>query len=109
MDNDLIRRSALLEKMKALDIWHETEYQEGYFDGFNDGIAEVEEAPAVDAVEVVRCGKCRHYNLQITSAGTETMCCTISADYDPDVGVWYGFTSYPPPDFYCADGERRTE
>lgn len=44
-----IDADALVAKMKALNIWHETEYQEGYFDGFNDGIAEVEEAPAIEA------------------------------------------------------------
>ncbi len=48
----LIDADALVAKMKALDIWHETEYQEGYFDGFSDGIAEVEEAPTIEAEPV---------------------------------------------------------
>ena len=47
-----IDADALVAKMKALDIWHETEYQEGYFDGFSDGIAEVEEAPTIEAEPV---------------------------------------------------------
>ena len=49
-----IDADALVAKMKALDIWHETEYQDGYFDGFNDGIAEVEEAPTIADLDLIR-------------------------------------------------------
>lgn len=48
-----IDADALVTKMKALDIWHETEYQDGYYDGFCDGIAEVEEAPTIEAEPVM--------------------------------------------------------
>lgn len=47
-----IDADALVAKMKAYDIWHETEYQDGYFDGFSDGIAEVKEAPTIEAEPV---------------------------------------------------------
>lgn len=93
MNNDLISRSALLAKMKALDIWHETEYQEGYFDGFNDGIAEVEEAPAVDAVEVVRCKDCIHYE--------KTM---LYSECWHELGMINVYD-----DCYCSRGERRDD
>lgn len=51
-----IDADALVAKMKAYDIWHETEYQDGYFDGFSDGISEVEEAPTIEA-ELVKHGR----------------------------------------------------
>lgn len=89
---DLIDRAAL-----EIDAWER----------LSDAVRDLEKAPAVDAVEVVRCCKCKHYKPQLTRIGSETMCCTINAEYDEDVGVWYGFTSYPPPEFYCADGERK--
>lgn len=96
MNNDLISRSVLLAKMKALDIWHETEYQEGYFDGFNDGIAEVEEAPAVDAVEVVRCKDCDNLTFIEGPYGTVPCCIKRSLETVNDMN---GFCSY---------GERRS-
>lgn len=95
--NDLISRSALKRDL----------INRGFFPVIVK--CALEAAPAVDAVEVVRCWKCKHYNLQLTAIESETMCCTINAEYDPDVGVWYGLTAYPPADFYCADGERKTE
>ena len=57
-----------------------------------------------DRVKVVRCKDCKHYIEQMPG---ENECCTINAEYDEDVGVWYGLTSYPPPEFFCADGERK--
>lgn len=56
-----IDADALVKKMKALDIWHETEYQDGYYDGFCDGIAEVEEAPTIEA-EPVKHGRWEEVN-----------------------------------------------
>lgn len=49
MDNDLIRRSALKQDLLARGFWPAiVKYA-------------VESAPAVDAVEVVRCKDCIHY------------------------------------------------
>lgn len=50
----------------------------------------VREIPAVDAVEVVRCGECKHYN-----AGFE---CLIE-----------GYGIVRSRDWFCADGERRDD
>lgn len=52
---------------------------------------DIEAAPTVDAVEVVRCKDCA-YN--------ENGCCTHSENYDD--------TRYRP-DYFCADGYRRTD
>ena len=48
----------------------------------------VQKAPAIDAVEVVKCKDCIHYN-----AGFE---CLVE-----------GYGIEREPDWYCADGERR--
>ena len=50
----------------------------------------INDAPTVDAVEVVRCKDCRHYN-----AGFE---CLIE-----------GYGIERPKEWFCADGERRSE
>lgn len=55
----------------------------------------MEEAPAVDAVEVVRCGKCAH---------TETDGCEVPAIYCKKWDRWE-----MPEDFFCAYGERKTD
>lgn len=47
----------------------------------------LEEAPTVDAVEVVRCGKCKWYD-------QESECCEF----------WY---SVRHPEHYCGEGARR--
>lgn len=83
-----IDADALVAKMKAYDIWHETEYQDGYFDGFSDGIAEVEEAPTIEA-EVV---KHATWKLHRNGEGTCSNCKRTFAD------VW-DFDNF---DNYCA-------
>lgn len=108
MNNDLINRSALMEKLSIIKTTgqeHPVYFLWRY--ALTVALRVIKTAPAVDAVEVVRCEKCQHYKKQYKSE--DKKCCTINAEYDPDVGVWYGLIAYPPPDFYCADGERRTE
>ena len=51
---------------------------------------DVVSAPTIDAVHVVRCGECKHYN-----AGFE---CLIE-----------GYGIERPKDWFCADGERRED
>lgn len=53
----------------------------------------ISNAPAVDAVEVVRCEKCKH---------TKTDGCENPAIYCEKWDRWE-----MPSDFFCADGERR--
>ena len=50
MNDDLISRSALLEFAK--NRYHQTVIP-----------ADIEDFPAVDAVEVVRCGLCKHWDV----------------------------------------------
>ena len=60
-----------------------------FLGGLSTAITEIENAPTVDAVEVVRCKDC-FYNAN--------GCCTHSEPYDD--------TRYRP-DYFCADGYRK--
>lgn len=55
--------------------------------------AMIEDAPAVDAAPVVRCGDCK-----FCSRFRNSLICDKHTDLD---------TFYVAPDFYCADGKRR--
>lgn len=57
----------------------------------------VEEAPTVDAVEVVRCSACKYY--QKVYGGVPL----------GEVGHCICHSFETVPDWYCADGERREE
>ena len=87
MDNDLISRSALIERETYM-------FDEAL--GWTACVLteDIKDAPAVDAVPVVRCGKCKH---------TETDGCEDPAIYCKKWDRWE-----MPPDFYCGYGERKT-
>ena len=60
----------------------------------------IDEAPTVDAVEVVRCKDCKHY-VQFLQDNKERRCTIFSGCYD---------RPYPTePNDFCSYGERRTE
>lgn len=65
----------------------------------------IADAPTVDAVEVVRCEKCKH---GIWDEENEMWKCVESAEYDDESGEWFGFYEYNKGDFFCAHGERRS-
>ena len=68
-------------------------------------VQDIDEAPTVDAVEVVRCKDCCH---GITDEEEPGMCkCVESAEYESESGFWLGFVEYHTPDFFCAYGERK--
>lgn len=62
----------------------------GQLSTFLEAILRVKEAPAVDAVPVVRCGKCKHYE---PCEGGKDYCC------------WHG--SGVVENDFCSYGERR--
>lgn len=64
----------------------------------------LEQEPAVDAVEVVRCKDCKH---SVWDEENEMWKCVESADYDEYSGEWFGFYEYRNGGFFCADGERK--
>lgn len=66
-----------------------------YHYGYSQGM--IESAPTVDAVPVVRCRECAHYE----TAGCKDGYGWCNARVVDSTGVY--------DDFFCADGERRTE
>lgn len=60
----------------------------------------------IDVTEVVRCKNCIN---GIYDEENNIYKCVKSADYDPEYDDWLGFVSYHNADYYCADGERRTD
>lgn len=107
MQNDLISRSALLEE------WKNKLSQMGkWIDGgapvdFRLVIAELENAPAVDAVEVVRCKDCEHWH-----EGTG-WCSCHSHFITPDGAACHPWESANwkmfEGDDFCSYGKRRAD
>lgn len=95
MNNDLISRSALLEKVRPerekTDLMRADVYCRGYNNGLTMAEAIVIQAPAVDAVEVVRCKECIWFN----KPG-----CSIHIVDDSDK---------PKENDFCSFGERKTD
>lgn len=62
--NDLISRSALLQEVRrckeAVGACANHDYMVGYASALSGVEGQIADAPAVDAVEVVRCKDCRH-------------------------------------------------
>ena len=79
-----------------------------YNSGWNDAIdAIMENSPIVDAVEVVRCYKCIHWdedtvrrNSNDATWWNEAVCRKYSDD------IW---DAWKDADWFCADGERKTD
>jgi len=59
----------------------------------------IQNAPTVDAVEVVRCKECKFYELKYYPDNTKAMTCENSK------AIW----TRTPPDAFCSYGERRIE
>lgn len=59
---------------------------------------DIMDAPTVDAVEVVRCRECRHWN-------SETGFCNLNSHFSMDGLDWDMFND----DDFCSRGERRTD
>ena len=63
-----------------------------YVRGADDAIGVVNNAPTIDAVPVVRCRECRHY---------DHGCCVVKRDEGDDNIIAM------PPDGYCSYGQRK--
>ena len=105
MENDLISRSALLDKLQplkerlifvfeSLENGIEKRLCSAEACGILDAINQVNIAPTVDAVEVVRCGEC--VCMRITETGRRYC------------GAW-GRIQTMGDDGYCCFGERRVD
>lgn len=91
MENDLISRGALIEQLERLAV-HEDPFRQSCILGIVHTIAK---APAVDALEVVRCKDCARRNPSADL--TDTVLCT-----------WLRNLTMPK-DGFCSYGERRGE
>ncbi len=69
----------------------------GFARGWNNAIEIINNAPAADVVEVVRCRDCKH-SYRIDGAKKEYDCTKMSA-----------FAKFFPGDHFCGYGERKTD
>ena len=96
---DLIRREELLTSQFVHTECYLQANKDRHYDvykkGWNDALqAAYDNAPAVDAVEVVRCKDCIHFDGE---------CCDRYADET------LGYSHSTQPNFFCACGERKTD
>ena len=82
----LIDANALMERLKFKRRISEV----GLYRGLESAMAQCAKAPTIDTVEVVRCKDCAVPHNKWTG------CPNLNG-------------LIPPPDFYCARGERRTD
>lgn len=102
MSEKLISEKWLCEYLDGYDVGALVKGDLGAFTMLNNFRVALMEAPAVDAVEVVRCGDCRYYHQYYLGKFKEEAtgwgrCNLISADTDMAVGD------------YCSYGERRED
>ena len=64
----------------------------------------IRKRPTVDAVEVVRCEKCKH---AIWDEEIKMWRCVESAEYDEEMGGYFGVCEYHYGDFFCFYGKRK--
>ena len=105
MNEDLIRRGDV-----KTSVCKEENADTGCGDGCDGNcyyMTVIDRIPAVDAVEVVRCHKCVHWdedtvrrNSNDATWWNEAVCCKYSDD------IW---EAWKDADWFCADGERKTD
>lgn len=106
MNEDLISRSALSEKLQAhhdffVNAWggfsNLSTKDKARVDEITHCIAEVMNAPAVDAVEMVRCRDCKHF------------CPCEGEEHKGVCDELVGLESCVYEDDFCSYGERRAD
>ena len=99
MPKEYIEREALLQR---IDDEFDLQYGEIEINP-RDFYEMVEDAPAADVVEVVRCKDCKHkVNFQ------NRIMCDRNARCSSDGSEWYGLTA-TNNDNFCSYGERKEE
>lgn len=107
MNDDLIYRSALIEKIESTDWYHISEsgnLEKGANSELDtplfkadDIFTALENAPAVDAVVPVRCRDCKHF------------CPYEGEEHKGDCAELVGLESCVYEDDFCSYGERRAD
>lgn len=104
--NDLISRSALLERLAFKRMGS---MQRNTYPGLESAIAQVKKAPAVDAVEVVRCENCVHQQKEwhsdkrMKEGGFFMYSCELNQD------PFVAHVVDGNPGEFCSEGERRAD
>lgn len=107
MNNDLISRSALIERCKVIADceWNHRAAPFSWADAYEAFADMAEDAPAVDAVEVVRCKDCKHSGMYAFGCGSKEQLACLEIEEDGFVGM----ASAVDPNGFCSAGERRTD
>ena len=92
IEKRLIDANALIEEANAEGAY-------GYVDA-----KQIADAPTIDAVEVVHCEKCKH---AVWDEEIKMWRCVESAEYDEEMGGYFGVCEYHYGDFFCSYGERK--
>ena len=83
-----------------IDHYDKVNGNEHFVLGIESVLEYAENLPTVDAVEVVRCKDCKHYD------NSEGICwCELNSKFYPGGLDWHCF----PEDGFCSYGERRTD
>lgn len=111
MSDTIDRQAAIDAIQKDRETgWEDSENDVAYRNACDDGYAYamqiISELPTVDAVEVVRCNECRYWD----SDGEHTYgyCMAMKHGYfsrNWEISIRRKYRD----DWYCADGERRTD
>lgn len=101
MNNDLISRPPLLKTYKNWLPQLTKPEDAGDRTGVETCIAVLEDAPAVDAVEVVRCKDCKHRGIV-----RECPMCYTEDSYDEDYGFDYWDVDKTVDEGFCHCGEK---
>ena len=70
------------------------------------GVKIINQFPAVNAVPVVRCEKCKH---AVWDEEYKLWKCIESVEYDEEMGGYLGVCEYHYGDFFCSYGERKED
>ena len=100
-ENEYIERKDLINSrppQRNPDQTGKEEYNKGYNDGIKAVLACIENQPAADVVEVVRCKYCNHYDKEYHQ-------CKLHSE-EPDQ-YYTGFIFCMQEDDFCSYGERR--
>ena len=92
--NDLIKREELLDYLRIIPI--DLGYRE-----MEDVVTFVEKMKSVDAVEVVRCGECKHWVRDGNESYGYAMFCKADCSL--------GGQGRKKPDDFCSYGERKAD
>lgn len=95
----LIDADELYSFVKAGEMNEYLDFGEGYNGGIAFALKRIEIAPTVDAVPVVKCKDCKHWD-----STNKIGWCNINSQIDAD-GIWLAWNEND----FCIYGERKTE